>query len=888
VVLKSSEEESNEKISKSLWFQPPEWTKTISWGSLLFGTFFGGLLVLAGLFIPFYLDERDYQMLQQKAASTATSSPSAAAAAKNRADNSLEGLRKSVTLFEDILYDLRDGYVDELDYNKLFETGVGAMLRSLDPYTEFENMKQAQGLQESVAGKYGGVGLVITNSKEKPAMPRLPPRLSAPAATNPLVAPPSPPLAPLPGGSDASPESSPLLLDQEVDEQEKQDTITTQNGNKKNNKGYGVTVVDAFEGYAFDAGMRVGDRLLSVGGVDARDLGVEGVRDLLRGEPDTDVVVTFTRDEFVPSSSSSSATTTTAVPNVHSVTLKRKDVRMSDVRLACFLGPQKDGIGYINLSGFNSLAGRDFRQALLMLKYGSLANSPNGLQGLVLDLRGNPGGLLDAAVEVASYLVPENSEIVSAKSRSGPEITYRSSMMPIRPPNMKLVVLVNSGSASASEIVSGAIQDLDQGVIMGPSRTYGKGLVQKITPLPYDSALKYTIAKYYTPSGRCIQSIKYSGGREEELLAAASPPPGAGQINGGSEGKEGAAAATDGDGRYGDEQEEEVEEEDEEEEQQQERGKGPKNGRGGSQTESVDGARKVSEKDRQTFYTRAGRPVRDGGGIEPDVTVPLLTAGPAESIFLSKGTFTDFISEFVRSHNVLEPLHTLVESERLERLDDERFGKGTFGNAVAQFLVLEDSNQVLNKPGMAAGGNIGGTTNAMGRPTHKQLFADFSKFVEKKVKAGEIDLLGGLGSKVNSLSKVLKAEGFDDAVQNLDTTKVKIVNDVLRDMNKNQDSIADMIEFSLLSREMPDRLLLWKAVVNDIEVQAARDIMLEGGEVVNLKAKGSSSSSGSKISSSSSQSGSSRSSISGGGSSSSGSSSSDGVKVQYAKLLLPP
>jgi len=100
---------------------------------------------------------------------------------------------------------------------------------------------------------------------------------------------------------------------------------------------------------------------------------------------------------------------------------------------------------------------------------------------------------------------------VSARGRDGVEVVYRSSIQPIIPSDLPVVVLVNSGSASASEIVAGAIQDLDAGVIMGSSKTYGKGLVQKIRPLPYNTALKYTVAKYYTPSGRCIQSVSYNG-----------------------------------------------------------------------------------------------------------------------------------------------------------------------------------------------------------------------------------------------------------------------------------------------------------------------------------------------------------------------------------------
>src|SRR6056300_302117 len=144
-------------------------------------------------------------------------------------------------------------------------------------------------------------------------------------------------------------------------------------------------------------------------------------------------------------------------------------------------------------------------------------------QGLVLDLRSNPGGLLTSAVDVSTLFVPNGSDIVSAKGRGFPETLYRSKTDPILSPNTRLAVLVNEQTASAAEIVSGAIQDLDVGVVVGKGRTYGKGLVQNVQDLPYQTALKYTVAKYYTPSGRCIQSTVYEeGGRGDDLLASTS------------------------------------------------------------------------------------------------------------------------------------------------------------------------------------------------------------------------------------------------------------------------------------------------------------------------------------------------------------------------------
>ncbi|CAN0006851.1 unnamed protein product, partial [Choristocarpus tenellus] len=122
------------------------------------------------------------------------------------------------------------------------------------------------------------------------------------------------------------------------------------------------------------------------------------------------------------------------------------------------------------------------------------------------------GGLLDSAVDVAALFVPEGSDIVSVRGRNFQDVMYRSGQKPVRSTNVPLVVLTNGGTASAAEIVSGAVQDLDAGVIVGvgKGRTYGKGLVQNVAELPYNNALKYTVAKYYTPSGR--QSVNYKEG----------------------------------------------------------------------------------------------------------------------------------------------------------------------------------------------------------------------------------------------------------------------------------------------------------------------------------------------------------------------------------------
>lgn len=219
------------------------------------------------------------------------------------------------------------------------------------------------------------------------------------------------------------------------------------------------------------------------------------------------------------------------------------------------------------------------------------------LKGLILDLRGNPGGLLTSAVDVATLFVPNGSDIVSAKGRGFPETLYRSKTEPILHPNTRLAVLVNEQTASAAEIVTGAVQDLDVGVVVGKGRTFGKGLVQNVQDLPYQTALKYTVAKYYTPSGRCIQSTIYEeGGRGANVVDASS-------------------------------------------DEENESAKPYK-------------AKRVADKDRTVFLTAHGREVKDGGGIEVDYKVDPQSASPIEVILLNSGMYTDFAAEWSK-HNVL-------------------------------------------------------------------------------------------------------------------------------------------------------------------------------------------------------------------------------------------
>lgn len=251
-----------------------------------------------------------------------------------------------------------------------------------------------------------------------------------------------------------------------------------------------ITIMSVEEGYSADkAGIRIGDIIVAVDGYEVKSMPLTDIQNLIKGPTNTEVKVTVKR---------------TGVLKPITFNLIRHEVTIKNVT---YVHLTSDNIGYVDIQRFSVKAADELGEALETLEDSAKAKGQK-LKGLILDLRDDPGGLLKVAVSVASKFLEKGSTVVTTASRDSTKLrTYVSSEKPqLR--KTPLVVLINERSASASEIVAGAIQDLDRGVIVGTS-SYGKGLVQTITQLPYNTKLKITTAKYFTPSGRLIQKVDY-------------------------------------------------------------------------------------------------------------------------------------------------------------------------------------------------------------------------------------------------------------------------------------------------------------------------------------------------------------------------------------------
>ncbi len=241
---------------------------------------------------------------------------------------------------------------------------------------------------------------------------------------------------------------------------------------------------------AHKAGLRCGDEIMAIDGESVKGLNSAECSEKMRGTPGTKVLFKVKK---------------VYTGEITDVRITRQTIHLPDIQYAGMVTPHT---GYILQTGFTEGVAGQLRAAIEALRKSSQ------LDTLVLDLRGNGGGLLTEAVDIVSIFVPKGSLVVTAKGREdGSSYVSRTTKAPLDT-KLPLIVMVDSGSASASEIVSGALQDLDRAIIIG-TRTFGKGLVQSIRPLPYGGQLKLTTAKYYTPSGRCVQAIDYSHRNED-------------------------------------------------------------------------------------------------------------------------------------------------------------------------------------------------------------------------------------------------------------------------------------------------------------------------------------------------------------------------------------
>jgi carboxyl-terminal processing protease len=447
--------------------------------------------------------------------------------AVGRVQESNDNTYANIERFIQVLTKVRDNYVEPVSTDKLMDAAIRGMLRTLDPYSQYLDKEEAQRLETTTHGSFGGIGI----------------------------------------------------------------SIGTRDG--------WVTVISPIEGTpGWRAGIQGGDRIIKIDGVSSESLSLDDAMKRMRGEKGTKVTLTIMREgrdkpiEF---------------PIVRDI------IRIKSVN---YSGMLKSGIGYIRLSSFSEQTREELDQAFAKID----REDP---RGVILDLRFNPGGLLSQAVEVSEEFVPKGKKIVYTRGRDPSQNRDFYSTATRTHSKYPIIVLVNPWTASASEIVSGSIQDLDLGLVVGQP-TFGKGLVQTVIPLTRSvrgPKLKLTTAKYYTPSGRCIQ-------KEEQL-------------------KEGALAAAD-----------DTESPDAED--------------SAAPADSVQEKKPLPE-----FHTEHGRIVYGGGGIMPDIQITQSNLPSVMGDLERKQVFFTYAVKYAAKHKeapvdygvspeMRKEFSALLESEKIE------------------------------------------------------------------------------------------------------------------------------------------------------------------------------------------------------------------------------
>ncbi len=504
-------------------------------------------------------------------------------------------INKNLSVFNSILKELNNNYVDSIDYDKLIKSGIDNMLRTLDPYTVYIPESENDQLKIMTSGKYGGIGSLIMK------------------------------------------------------------------------RGNQVIISELYKGMpAQKNGLKAGDVIKEVDGVSTVGKTTSQVSNLLRGKHGTKIKIKIERPYEKGSKT---------------FRFLRENIQFNPISYATVVA---DKIGYIILKDFTDKAASQLKiEVESMIKKDSI-------HSLIIDLRNNGGGLINEAVKILGYFLPKGTTVVTTKGRDQKvDNVYKTPTDPIFG-KIKLAILVNRGSASASEILAGAIQDLDRGIIIG-ERTFGKGLVQNVRPVGYGGYLKTTTAKYYIPSGRCVQALDYAHRNKDGSVGT------------------------------------------------------------------------IPDSLINSFKTKNGRIVKDGGGILPDTVTVEKKNFNISFYFYIQNIYFDYATRFVHNHKT-------IEKPSKFKLNDK----------------------------------------------------EFQKFVNYVIKEKKFTYTTQTQKYFQQLQKMTELDGYDKSLQQeLKQLKEKLKPDIAKSIEKNKDEIVKMLSMEIIQRYYYERGQIEYMLKDDKEVKVA-------------------------------------------------------------------